>query len=107
MTQDLLTKTPDAALTSTDPNLPTWEALVRREPRLATLRAEVEAVEDHPGCCANAHWYGTGGFRERVSDLVGWTAEREDGVLDTEVAYDVAYDTLYDLLPDCRHEGGC
>lgn len=92
-------------MTTTRTDQPTWEALVRHAPRLTELRTDVEAVESSPRFCANRPWYGTGGFRDRMSDLVGWSAGSR--FLATEAASDVAYDTLYDLLPDCRHEGWC
>lgn len=86
---------------------PTWAALVRHEPRLSELRADVEAVKSRPGFCANAAWYGPGKFRQRMKALVGWEAERRDPFLGTMEAHDAAYHTLYNLLPDCRHQGMC
>lgn len=52
--------------------------LVEREPRLADLRLEVEAVRDsgEGRFCANKLWYGH--FKLRMMKLVGDLAERED-----------------------------
>lgn len=85
----------------------TWEMLAEREPRLADLRREVEAVCDsgEGRFCANQWWYGL--FKLRMMKLVGDLAERDDAVIRSSESYDLAYRTLYDLLPDCRHEGGC
>ncbi len=89
------------------PTGPTWDDLVRAEPRLAVLRSEVERVtaEDGQRFCANEHWYRHAGgpnFRGQMIQLVGWCAENPDPVLHSMAAYDTAYETLYALLPDCR-----
>ncbi|MDP9471721.1 MAG: hypothetical protein M3Q71_13835 [Chloroflexota bacterium] len=94
-------------VTATD--LPTWEDLVEREPRLADLRVAAERIRPTADAsfCANAVWYGYGGhlgLKPRLIRLVGWGAQIHDPVLRSSDAYDVAYQTLYHLLPDCR---GC
>lgn len=88
----------------------TWKELVEAEPRLAGLLEEVKAVQDDGGpvFCANAVWYGYGpywdrGFKERMSELVGWGRTVPPAWLHTPRAYDVAYDTLYAPLPNCRN----
>lgn len=79
------------------------------DPRVALLYRKAQAVKDPgvtPWFCANAVWDGYGGrpgFKHRLSELVGFDAERE--ALATSEAYDVAYQTIYDALPPCR--GGC
>lgn len=85
---------------------PTWQELVRREPRLLDLLREAQAYRPRPGFCANAIWYGYGrrvGLRERLTRLVGWGRPDRDPVLSTSAAYDVAYETVYQALPDCQH----
>jgi hypothetical protein len=57
----------------------TWEHLVRAEPRLAVLLAEVQAIKDPGGksFCANRIWYGEdrrSGLRARLSHL--WVGMR-------------------------------
>jgi hypothetical protein len=80
----------------------TWTEIVSIEPRLSELLREVQAVKDPGGkyFCANDHWYPLGGFKSRLSRLVGWHAENP--ALRTCEAYDIAYDFLYELLPNCR-----
>ncbi len=86
--------------------VPTWDDLVRAEPRLAVLRSEVERItaRDDQRFCANEHWYGyngQAGIKRELVRLVGFRAENPDPVLHSMAAYDVAYQTLYALLPDC------
>lgn len=89
----------------------TWETLTKAEPRLIELYNAVAAVKDdgtEPAFCANDWWYGDNGFKDRMSDLVGWGADEgnpQHALLETEEAYSLAYDTLYDLLPECRNCG--
>ncbi|MDP9472214.1 MAG: hypothetical protein M3Q71_16370 [Chloroflexota bacterium] len=89
-------------------DLPTWDDLAAREPRLADLRIAAERIRDVDArFCANAAWYGYAGqlgLKPRLLRLVGWGAQNQDPVLRSSDAYDVAYQTLYALLPDCR---GC
>ena len=81
----------------------TWEQLVAREPALARLRREVEAVEDEGGrsFCANKVWYIQ--FEPHLTKLAGRRATGPDPLLRTPQAYEVARATLYELLPDCRN----
>jgi hypothetical protein len=82
---------------------PTWAELVRLEPRLLALQRDIRAVDgSDPHFCANKVWYRPGGFKDRLCQLVGWYAERDDPVLRSSEAYDVAYDHLYRQLPPCR-----
>ncbi len=86
--------------------VPTWDDLVRLEPRLAGLRAEIERITARDGqrFCANEHWYGYNGepgIKRKLVRLVGFRAQSPDPVIRSMAAYDVAYQTLYALLPDC------
>ncbi len=86
--------------------VPTWNDLVRAEPRLAVLRSEIERITAGDGqrFCANEHWYGhhgQPGIKRTLVRLVGFRAENPDPVLHTMAAYDTAYETLYSQLPDC------
>lgn len=93
----------------------TFADLVKREPRLAELEAEIKLHARRNrrtrNYCANHHWYGYDdvappgkrGFRGKVYMLAGWGAALPE--LRSVEAYDMAYDYLYALLPDCRHDG--
>ncbi len=88
------------------PTVLTWDDLVRAEPRLAVLRAEVEQITAGDGqrFCANEHWYGYNGqpgIKRELVRLVGFRAENPDPVLHSIAAYDATYQELYALLPDC------
>ncbi len=88
------------------PTVPTWDDLVRAEPRLAVLRAEVERITAGDGqrFCANECWYGFNGqpgIKPKLVRLVGFLAENLDLVLHSMMSYDLAYRELYELLPDC------
>ena len=76
--------------------------LVEREPELARLRRDVEAVRDEDGApfCANKVWYIH--FKPRLKQLAGEGARRDDPLLRSPEAYELARHTLYRLLPDCR-----
>jgi hypothetical protein len=89
-------------MSAVDPDVFPFRELCRREPRLAKLERDIQAVKDTrgPSFCANDWWYLPGGFKSRLARLVGWGAEQPE--LRTTEAYDVAYDALYQLLPDCR-----
>jgi hypothetical protein len=85
----------------------TWDELVEREPCLADLLEEIEAMpHDDPHFCGVQAWFGPkqrgGGLKDRMTRLVGWHAERDDSVLRSDVAYRVAYRPLYDALPPCE-----
>jgi hypothetical protein len=88
-----------------------WRELIKLEPRLKELYEEISAIKDHGGeaFCANAVWYGygsyreDGGFKSRLSQLVGWHAGRVDKRLKSMDAYSIAYDKLYNALPNCRN----
>lgn len=92
-----------------DPARPTWQALVRHEPRLEALAVLAQTIgrlgRRRRGFCANAVWYA--GLKPLLCGLVGWGAEHDDPVLTSSAAYDVAYEHLYELLPDCQHDGLC
>ncbi len=82
--------------------VPTFEELVRLEPRLGALLIEAKAVRRPRGksFCANLTWYRV--FKPRLCQLVGWERAERHPVLSTNTAYDVAYDRIYDVLPNCR-----
>lgn len=56
----------------------TWATLVELEPPLKSLLADAKSVTDNrrkPSFCANAAWYGYGGWpglKPRLLSLVGW-----------------------------------
>ena len=82
----------------------TFAQLVRLEPRLKTLEADIRRVRDDRrkrAFCANHVWYGPDGFKGRLLQLVGWHAANER--LRSPEVYDLAYEHLYNLLPDCRN----
>jgi hypothetical protein len=110
-------------------DLLSWADLSTAEPRLLPLEADVRA--ERPGVdgayCANARWYGPGGFKGRYRRLVGLNRNapprrllelrpdpdrdarrRRDeaaglGWLWSSAAYDAGYLHLYALLPDCAY----
>ena len=90
----------------------TWEWVVRIEPRLARLLADIQQIRDDGQgeyFCRNEVWYGWGvrggGYKREMYALVGlWAA---DPLVATSHAYDVAYRTLYNALPPCRGPCGC
>jgi hypothetical protein len=78
---------------------------VQLEPRLQDLFAEAErGLPPGEAYCSELAWFGRGGLKARMCDLVGYGAE-QPGLLATSRAYDVAYDTLIEALPDC--DPGC
>jgi hypothetical protein len=84
----------------------TWRDLTKIEPRLVALYQEIRTIKDNgESFCANALWYGYAslGFKDRMSRLVGFTAD--DPRLRTMEAYGVAYKKLYEALPNCRNCG--
>lgn len=94
----------------------TWQNLIALEPRLLALYLEARDVRppDDPTApfCANTVWFGwgarDGGFKRRLSALVGWKApRRRDDRLYTNAAYEVAYRTIYAALPACRRGCAC
>jgi hypothetical protein len=93
---------------STVPSNPTWEDLVRAEPRLARLQEDVAAADRLTASsifCAVCAWHGSGGrpgLKTRMYRLVGFGSSNPD--LRTRRAYEVALETLYASLPPCR---GC
>lgn len=88
----------------------TWDDLVREEPRLARLEADIRQIPKPKDktLCANAIWFGypghEPGYKNRLVRLVGWYAT--NGKLTSDEAYDTAYRYLYELVPDCQHDGG-
>lgn len=81
-----------------------WEQMLQIEPRLLDLYHEARAYKRTPNFCANQIWYGPGGLKSQMMQLVGWDV---DGLLGTCEAYDVAYRKIYDALPDCNHGEIC
>jgi hypothetical protein len=89
---------------------PTFEQLAELEPRLLDLLTEARTCPRTRGFCANARWYGYGGFqgrglKARLLRLVGWHRPDAHEVLSSCAAYEVAYDTVFGALPDCSHVG--
>jgi hypothetical protein len=85
----------------------TWGELVKREPRLRSLccfARDLVKPEGKP-FCANAVWDAV--FEPQFEQLVGWFAQVQDGVVNTQEAYDLAFERIYEALPDCDHEGLC
>ncbi|MFA5880586.1 MAG: hypothetical protein WC834_00195 [Eubacteriales bacterium] len=87
---------------------PTWEEMVKIEPKLAELLKEAEgckriAMRDTEFCAARV-WHGRDGMKSKMSELVGFFAG--DGRLTSAKCYELAYQKIYKSLPDCRHEGG-
>ncbi len=125
-----ISRLPEPPMPDTSQALPpedlSWERLVELEPELAKLEREVQAYRkldrlqrqilalpvDLPleafrwaaTTCANAIWYGYGGYpgiKPRLLGLVGWHARNP--ALRSSAAYDLAYRRLYDGLPGCRN----
>ena len=84
----------------------TWTELVRREPKLQKLLAEIRRIRPKPGrpFCANRHWFEL--YDWRLDKLVGWHTNHPDPEMRTSRAYDTAFEVLYEALPDCR-DCGC
>jgi len=88
---------------STVPSNPTWEDLVRAEPRLARLQEDVAAADRltaSSSFCAVCAWHGSGGrpgLKTRMYRLAGFGSSNPD--LRTRRAYEVALETLYASLP--------
>jgi len=76
------------------PESPTWDELVKVEPRLANVESQVKLWRRKRHKLGA--WYGAGGFKEQFSRLVGWLAEKKE--LRTMKAYDAAYVHLGRLL---------
>ena len=83
----------------------TFEQLAKMEPKLLELEKIILNYKRKDGCI-NRVWYGQGGVKEKMSDLVGNYRIRYGGprVLNDHVGYDVAYRHLYDSLPNCETE---
>jgi hypothetical protein len=84
-----------------------WEALVRIEPRLATLLREVEAADtgEKRSFCGVTAWHGSGGrpgFKIRAFRLVGFGCSNPE--LRSRDAYETALEKLCAAFPPCR---GC
>lgn len=96
-------------------SLPKLRQLVKLQPRLNDLRAEIRSIQHRAlpqYFCANAVWYGERagydgypGIKPRVEELVGWHAGHPDTLVNSQEAYHVAYNSLYELLPDCDPVG--
>ena len=85
---------------------PTWHELAMLDTRLLELARDALSA-DHGGrtFCQMRAWYGRGGFKARLSALVGWgAADYAPTILRTSAAYDAVDETLLDGLPPCR---GC
>ncbi len=82
----------------------TWDQLIAMEPRLLRLYEHAKNCKPTKGFCADQVWYGRGGLKAQMAELVGFGS---DGALGTPEAYDIAYRKIYNVLPDCRHKGAC
>lgn len=86
----------------------TFAELCRREPRLDALRYEIARLPRRRNdFCANAAWFGRGGYKARMTGIIGMLAVQFDPDLRTAEAYDLAYNGLYSLLPACQHDSYC
>src|SRR5262245_37108682 len=88
----------------------TWVKIVRIEPRLKRLYAEISKIKDDktkPSFCANAVWYGYfshhGLFKECMLCLAGFYADKPE--LRTMETYNLVCDKLNNALPNCRNCG--
>jgi hypothetical protein len=78
----------------------TWGILVKKEPRLESLRKTVsnfkcDPIKGNP----EAQWW-QGPYRMEMNKLVGWDTGRDD-ILGTPEAHDVVNLTLYHSVPQC------
>jgi hypothetical protein len=75
--------------------------LVEIEPRLGDLLrvARNGRGKRDARFCANELWCKPGGLKNRMHELVGWTAEKKE--LQTSRAYEVAYRVVYGAIPAC------
>ena len=73
----------------------TFNELCKKEPGLLALwfEAAADPTPDKLGA-----WYGPGGYKQRLSYLVGWESNSTDPELLTPSAYDTAYHTLLNTL---------
>lgn len=85
--------------------MPTIKDLIKIEPRLSALLQRAEAIKDTGGrsFCANRVFALE--LKPTLYKLVGWDAETQNKVLNSEAAYNVVYDAVYNKLPDCRNCG--
>jgi hypothetical protein len=89
-----------------------WQEMVRLEPALGDLLAEVEAIKDdgsRPSFCRDALYVpgdpGEVGLKRRITELVGWSSRNRGSPLGTSEAYDIALRVIIGALPPCRHCG--
>jgi hypothetical protein len=92
---------------------PTFQELLKLEPRLGDLYNMARALHDNkdPVFCATAIWGGflvglRPGLRAILESLVGGTSQ-QGGVLRTYEAWEVAYKTIYLAMPECRGRCWC
>lgn len=81
----------------------TFEKLKELEPKLANLEKQILGYSRKEGCIHRV-WYGRGGIKEKMCDLVGDYRVSDEGewILHNHIGYDVAYRHLYDSFPDCE-----
>jgi hypothetical protein len=89
-----------------------WQEMVRLEPALGDLLAEVKAIKDdgsRPSFCRDALYLpahpGEVGLKCRITELVGWSSRNRGSLLGTSEAYDIALRVIIGALPPCRNCG--
>ena len=85
----------------------TFDDLCRMEPKLQELLETARAADDKSGryFCAFSTWHKRG-FKNRITELVGWHAVEALEVLQTKEAFEMARKAIRESLPPCRG-GGC
>jgi hypothetical protein len=90
-----ISKAVDSEAAVTDPL--TWERIIELEPRVAVFLTEIQAE-----CPTDWNWPQVWyGYKERLSDLVGWDREKASHPeLRSSAAYNIVYHKLLDCLID-------
>ncbi len=79
-------------------NMPTWNWLVAREPRLHTLATDIMAFV--PSTTMPNYWRDWTPFKHRLDALVGWDCHHTDPAMRRHEARDAAFDHLWRLYCD-------
>jgi hypothetical protein len=82
----------------------TWDEIAAIEPQLAMIFDEARQTtddEESESFCAHSLFHGVGGFKDALSQYVGWSAG--DFRLRTDQAYNAAYRKIRDCWPPCRN----
>jgi hypothetical protein len=91
--------------------VPTWEELAAREPRLNDVLAEVRSIKDEGGPYFCKHeawavgWKDLPAFKKRIDRLVGWGSRHRDPLMRTCQAWEVVLEMILEALPPCRSCG--